>query len=133
MGLENKFYFVRPYYESIKQELPSGSYYYSRIYAEIDMAKMGYSPEVEEFRNVFSKECDFSLLIPDESTESLKNMIENSCGEHLCYAEIKELIPYVENIIRNSTDKDYWLFSVLLGMLKAFEPYEDILVVNYSY
>lgn len=138
MGLENKLYFVRPYYDSIKYQYPNGEYYHSQIFAELDMRKMGYSPEVERFRKAFKNECDFTLLIPeydeDVDTEIIKNVTHDLFnGKKLCYASVKQLIPYVKNIIKDSRDKDYWLFNVLYGMLKTFEPYNDILVVDYPY
>ena len=138
MGLENKLYFVRPYYDSVKYQYPNGEYYHSQIFAVLDMCKMGYSPEVERFRKAFKNECDFTLLITeyDDKTgmDVLKNVTHNLFdNKQLCYASVNQLIPYVKKIIEKSNDKEYWLFHVLYGMLKTFEPYNDILVVDYPY
>ena len=129
MGYESKIYFC------IEYDFPEGEIHYSSIVAMIDMHKMGYSKQVNDFLNCFDTETSFSISIEgyddENEVECMVDEIKDKYGERLKYASNTERLYKCAKEMEKSDD--YWRFEILRKMIKEFKKYPYVKIVHYGY
>lgn len=128
MGYESKVIIV--------DRNPFEGWTYGDEIARFDLSKMGYERvNGFMFREIFKNEIDFDLFYTGVHGEedNVRNR-EDMYGDTCCWAEVEDVIEWLEN---SETGKEYRRAKLLLDFLKVLEEHEDeweqLVVVHFGY
>ena len=85
---------------------------YAELLATVNLSKMRY-----EFVKLFDKDIDFDMYL--ENTEN--PLTEDKYGDTVKYTDLKSVIDYLKNEIKEDGDKPYRRSIMLLNLLRAFK------------
>lgn len=132
MSYESRLYFCRKWENTpvFKDDEPM-PYNVSETIAQINLSSVG-NEVMQAFIDAFKTETDFGIYLPEEE----EYVISDSYGKRLHYAKAADMYVPVLFAIKREDDKlgwHNWKYDILISMLQAFVPYDDIYVVHYGY
>lgn len=132
MGYESRIYFVSKYEWKDKKTGLS----LSKVMAELELYKLGYSDAVAKILNCFDTETDFTLYLPgcdDDGNEIMEETHEDKYGVVLKYASDKEkLLKAIKFAIATEElygDKYLEWFEKMVEIFKD----ENLYIVHYGH